>query len=181
MSEVTTKERHERKAVGRNRPQKAWEIDVDVYLNSVGPPAQFKLDTCLPTEPDGTDPNERIVFRNKGRPGFTINFRLFDDTNDGNGSGYVFPDPPGPRHVSDPKQWAMWSREGQGCPPPGYADQWSEFTSVDVQDNGQTLVVRNLNNTRTLFGYTLRVTNNDGQTFVELDPGGNNMNGSQMR
>ncbi len=172
------KERHEGRAEAKHYPDKPWTVDVDVYLYSAGPPAEFTIDTCLPVEPCGGDPHGRIVFSNKGRDGFNVVFRLFDNTNGGDGSGYVFPDPPGPKHVSDRKKWALWSREGEGCPPEGYADQWSEFTSTSVTDQGQTLIVRNKNSFCALFGYTLRVTNDGGATFVNLDPGGNNMNGN---
>jgi hypothetical protein len=168
------------RAAAKHHPTRQWAVDVDVYLYSVGPGdhADFEVVSCLPVDKEAPDPHGRIVFQNNGRPGFTVNFRLFDNTNKGEGSGYVFPNPPGPKHVSDPEKWAMWSRIGEGCPPADYADQWEEFASTDVIDEGTTLVVRNLNQTRTLFGYTLRVTNNDGASFVNLDPGGHNMNGS---
>jgi hypothetical protein len=181
MNHVIDMEPEECSLAEKHHPSRQWAVDVDVYLNAVGPGnvADFEVVTCLPVENSAPDPHGRIVFRNNGRPGFTINFRLFDNTNDGNGSGYVFPDPPGPKRVGNHQKWAMWSRIGEGCPPADYADQWEEFTSTDVLDEGATLVVRNLNNTSTLFGYTLRVTNDEGQTFVNLDPGGNNMNGSQ--
>jgi hypothetical protein len=181
MHDVDIKERRGITAAAKHHPDNPWTVDVDVYLYSVGPPAEFTVDTCLPVELDCDDPHGRIVFRNNGRDGFNLVFRLFDNTNGGEGSGYVFPDPPGPKHVSDHNKWALWSKEGEGCPPAGYADQWSEFTSTSVTDQGQTLIVRNKNSTRTLFGYTLRVTNDDGQTFVNLDPGGNNMNGNSRQ
>jgi hypothetical protein len=151
------------------RPTKPWDVEVDVYLTSVGPPATFSIATCLPV-----DPNGNIVFSNNGRPGFTINFRLYDGT----GGGYVFPNPPAPPNKE--MQWAMWSTQGQGCPPQG-SGQWSEFTSQNVKDQGETLVVRNTNSSQTQFGYTLRVTNDGGQTFVDLDPGGSNQNGSTLK
>lgn len=180
MSEVTTKDRShseahhkdEDTALLRQVPGKPWEAEVDVYLTSVGPPAAFQIQTCLPV-----DPNGNIVFYNNGRPGFSINFHLYDNTNNGAGSGYVFPNPPSP--PSKLMQWAMWSSAGQGCPPVG-SGQWSEFTSVVVKDQGKTLVVRNTNSTQTLFGYTLRVTNDGGTTFVDLDPGGSNQNGNAL-
>lgn len=163
--------------IRKNKPDKRWTIDVDVYLYEAGPPAVFDVDTCLPSVDDPHDSNRRIVFHNSGRPGFMLRYRLFDNTNNGNGSGYVFPSPPGPDHVRDPLQWAMWSREGHDCPPAGYHAQWDEFTSVEVQDNGTTLLVWNKNQKAAEFAYTLRVTNDGGQSYVDLDPGGNNMNG----
>ena len=156
-------------------PQKAWEVDIDVYLKSVGPPPEYKADfemkACLPVDAA----NKNITFYNQGRPGFVINFRLYDNTNGGAGSGYEFPNPPSvPGKES---AWAMWSRQGKGCPPQNHG-QWSEFTSQSVKDQGQTLVVVNQNQTVTEFGYTLRVTNDGGKCFVDLDPGGNNQNGN---
>jgi len=156
-------------AIDAGKPTKAWEAEVDVYLKSVNP-LNFELATCLPVDNAGN-----IVFYNNGRPGFMISFRLFDDTNNGNGSGYVFPNPPDPPNQK--AKWAMWSSQGAGCPAPE-CGQWPEFTTVNVKDQGTTLVVHNTNSTQTLFGYTLRVTNDNGATFVDLDPGGNNMNGS---
>lgn len=154
-------------------PTKPWEAEVDVYLTSAGPPAVFEIETCLPV-----DAEDNIVFNNNGRPGFNINFRFYDNTNGGNGSGYVFPNPPTPPNKE--MQWAMWSSAGQGCPTPG-CGQWSEFTSVSVKDQGKTLVVRNTNSSPTFFGYTLRVTNDGGANFVDLDPGGSNQNGSTVK
>jgi hypothetical protein len=72
----------------------------------------------------------------------------------------------------------LWSRRGAGCPPKDYDKQWGEFSTVRVADNGMTLVVRNLNETQTPFGYTLRVTNDDGAHYLALDPGGDNQNGN---
>jgi hypothetical protein len=154
-------------------PGKPWEAEVDVYLTSVGPPVAFTIETCLPTDASGN-----IIFKNNGRPGFNINFHLYDNTNDGQGSGYVFPNPPAPPNKTG--AWAMWSSAGQGCPPQG-CGQWSEFTCTATKDQGKTLVVRNTNTSQTTFGYTLRVTNDNGATFVDLDPGGVNQNGSSRQ
>lgn len=159
-------------------PTNPWEIEVDVYLKSAGPPADFCIDTCLPAEFHGNDPHPWIVFSNHGRDGFKLNFRLYDNT--GASSAYVFPDPPGnPTKGGDPQKWALWSADSQTCPPP--PGQWDQFTAVEVKDKGTTLVVRNLNQVQTDFVYTLRVTNDGGQTFVNLDPGGTNNNGSSAR
>jgi len=104
-----------------------------------------------------------IVFRNRGRHGFVILFHLHDHT----GHGYYFPGPP------DLKE-ALWSAVGAGCPT--CAGQWPEFSTVRVTNKNMTLVVRNLNDTKTKFGYVLRVTNDNGD-ILELDPGGDNENG----
>jgi hypothetical protein len=180
MDEVSVKERHHRehhekreRHLRRNQPTKPWDCEIDVYLTSVGPPAVFQIESPLPVDEYGN-----IIFCNNGRPGFMIHFRLYDQTNDGNGSGYVFPNPPAP--PNQVMQWAMWSSEGEGCPEPG-CGQWSEFTTVNVKDDGTTLVVQNTNSSQTFFGYTLRVTNDNGASFVNLDPGGNNQNGSTSK
>ena len=153
-----------------HKPNKPWEIDVDVYLKSVSP-LDFELRTCLPIDPA----NKNISFSNNGRPGFTISFHLYDNTNGGSGSGYVFPNPPAPPHKE--AEWALWSKQGQGCPPKDHGE-WDQFTSTNVKDHGLTLVVANKNDSVTEFGYTLRVTNDNGASFVDLDPGGNNQNGA---
>lgn len=158
-------------------PSKPWEIDIDVYLDSVDP-LDFSIDTCLPQSED--DSQSCIEFNNAGRNGFTLNFRLYDNT--GANPSYVFPDPPGnPNQGGDPQTWALWSSQGEGCPPPGYADQWDQFTAVKVKDKGTTLEVTNLNQYQSDFGYTLRVTNDGGASFVNLDPGGTNNNGNSAR
>lgn len=174
MNDIHFKDRTAAKSKGKpmvKGPQKPWEIDIDVYLYSVGPPADFEIKTFLPRDAKG-NPN----FYDQGRDGFVISFRLYDNTNGGAGSGYVFPNPPAPPNKKD--QWALWSQKGPGCPPKD-CGQWSEFTSQSVKDQGQTLVVVNENKTVTEFGYTLRVTNGDGK-YHDLDPGGYNQNGNAL-
>lgn len=184
MGDIDVKERphaheeHKRKRhIGTHTPGKPWEVEVDVYLDDVGPPPELKpkfhLNTCLPIDPYGN-----IIFYNCGRPGFTIRFNLFDNTNGGAGSKYAFPNPPGPPGQPDPSKWALWSTKGSGCPPNNCNAQWADFQSDHVEQEGQVLVVTDVNSTMALFGYTLRVTNDRGSTFVNLDPGGSNQNGS---
>ncbi|MGN6058247.1 MAG: hypothetical protein ACTHOI_06650 [Sphingomicrobium sp.] len=180
MNDVDLKEpraahaRHRKPKVGRQQPTRPWQVEIDVYLDDVSPPPErkptFHLETCLPRDPYGN-----IVFFNCDRPGFEIRFNLYDNTNNGQGSGYVFHPPSAPPH--DVMQWAMWSSLGPDCPRRG-CGQWPEFTSGNIENAGQTLVVENTNSTQAYFGYTLRVTNDHGGSFVELDPGGSNQNGS---
>lgn len=147
-------------------PRGPWLVDVDVYLDDVTDPQKprFHLETYLPMDPNGV-----ITFHNRGRDGFEIRFNLIDNT----GQGYLFPPPPKKDH-------ALWSRQGRGCPPDNYDRQWHEFEVVRVIEPAlETLVVRNRNETVTEFGYTLRVTNNNGATYIPLDPGGNNQNGGR--
>jgi hypothetical protein len=167
MDDITVKDRKtelQEGEQGMSRPDESWLIDVDVYLEEASDPPKFHLETCLPM-----DDEDVISFHNRGRPGFRIRFNLFDETAEG---GYLFPPP-------NKKDEALWSKVGEGCPPDNYNDQWREFTVVRVgQPDRTTLLVRNLNETETKFGYTLRVTRDDGDTYVNLDPGGDNQNGS---
>jgi hypothetical protein len=187
MNDINTKDRNRsdeecdergRSELQRQVPNKPWDVDVDVYLEDVGPAperkATFHLDTCLPVDQFGN-----ISFFNSHRHGFRIRFNLWDNTNGGLGSNYVFHNPAKP--PNDPSKWALWSAQGQGCPPDNCNAQWDEFQSDHIEGGGQTLVVTNTNSQLAYFGYTLRVTNDGGQNFVNLDPGGTNMNGTTSR
>jgi len=143
-------------------PDSWWTVDVDVYLENENNPPDFTVETCLPTT--GND----IAFHNRGRNGFKVAFHLHDLT----GNGYCFPGPP------QGEDKALASTIGEGCPPKNSTEQWEEFKAIKVKDSRMTLVVRNLNQSVTKFGYTLRVTKDDGATFLELDPGGDNQNGN---
>lgn len=138
-----------------------WDVDVDVYLYGPAADPPFRIDSYLQSSPGGD-----LVFNNRNRPGFIVKFHLHDET----GEGYEFPRPP--RHED-----GLWSKMGEGCPPKDHG-QWEEFQSLRVEHNRKTLVVRNLNQTKTKFGYTLRVTKDDGGSYWDLDPGGDNQNGS---
>lgn len=156
------------KAAAEHHPSKPWEAEIDVMLTSIGPPADFKIQTCLPVDASGN-----IVFANHGRPGFKVRFRLYDNTNNGQGSGFTFPQG---ASATD----AVWSILGaNGCPSEG-AWQVFEQSSLKVEDGGATLVAFNRNPGPTPqgdFRYTLNVTNNGGPPYVSLDPGGSNQNG----
>lgn len=155
----------------RRAPKSTWLVDVDVYLEDAGDAEtgiapRFRLETCLPMARNG--PSEMIAFHNRGRHGFEIRFNLIDETN----SGYRFP-PTNARHH------ALWSMEGECCPPDNYGQQWPQFTATRViEPDLTTLVVRNLNESTTRFGYTLRITKDGGRSYVNLDPVGDNHNGS---
>ena len=138
-----------------------WDVDVDLYLYAEDHDPPFRLDSYLQAEPGGD-----LIFSNRRRPGFVVKFHLHDET----GEDYSFPKP------SDEHE-AMWSKAGEGCPPAD-SGQWDEFKVQRIINNRKTLVVRNLNKTITKFGYTLRVTKDDGKTYRELDPGGENQNGN---
>lgn len=150
----------------QSRPQSqaqdsSWPVDVNVYLRPDGEEPPFHLESRLPQNPDG-----EFVFHNRGRHGFFISFHLKDPHN----TGYLFP-------TSAQLSQALWSRKGPGCPPENYGKQWEEFSAVRVSPDGKTLVVRNLNETKTKFGYTLRVTKDGGDSYRDLDPVGDNQNG----
>ena len=139
-----------------------WDVDVDLYLYAEDHDPPFRLDSYLQQEPGGN-----LVFNNRRRPGFIVKFHLHDET----GEEYQFP-------KTSHEHEALWSRIGEGCPPNNYGKQWEEFEALRITNNRQTLVVRNLNKTPTKFGYTLRVTKDDGKTYRDLDPGGDNLNGN---
>lgn len=137
---------------------KAWDVEIDVYLELDRDPP-FRLETCLPVNSAG-----EILFENHGRPGFIINFNLQDP----DGTGYRFP---------DDEDEALYAAKGNVCPTS--KSSWGQFKPLDVKNDNRTLVVRNLNQKgeEGKFGYALRVTKDDGKTFLLLDPIGDNRNG----
>lgn len=141
--------------------ESAWAVDVDVYLRPGGEEPPFHLESCLPKNSDG-----EFVFNNCGRHGFFINFRLKDPHK----TGYLFP-------RSAQLREALWSWPRAACPPENYGEQWEEFRAVKVSPDGKALLVRNLNEKKTKFGYTLRVTKDGGDSYRDLDPIGDNHNG----
>ena len=151
-------------------PKDPWDVKIDVYLNSVGPapnyPADFDIQTCLPTQWNNGEDNPQVFFFNDGRPFFRVTFRLWDNTNGGLGSGYKF--------VAD-KNDALWSKLGSICPTAGC---WDVFAKSGIKRPNDTTITGDNPNDETCLGafqYVLRVT--DGNKIVSLDPGGNNMNG----
>lgn len=184
MSGVDLRERHvtethegraKRKFEGHQvHPKDAWDVVIDVYLNSVGPAPNydpdFDVQTCLPTKLEADDPRRHVLFFNDGRPGFNITFRLFDNTNGGHGSGYRF---------AANNDDAVWSELGQNCPTARINEV---FEQPKVKD-ATTLVVFNPNQDPCLgeFRYTLNVSLDGNEPYVHLDPGGNNMNGGTGR
>jgi hypothetical protein len=140
----------------RDADDPKWQIEIDLYIDYENAQPPFWLDTCLQVNAE----NE-IIFHNRGRHGFLITYYLHDQTD----RGYVF---------LNSKRDVLWSWGEAGCPPEDYGQQWREFKAQSVTDD--TLVVRNLNETPTHFGYTLRVQDADGN-IRNLDPGGDNQNG----
>lgn len=143
-------------------PKQPWVTEVDIYLTKGCPDPEFEIRTSLPV-----DQNGNIIFRNNRRPGFIIRFNLHDET----GSGYVFPPQP---QVQD----ACWSQRGSSCPQSAVRDV---FDPQRVTNHGRTLEVYNRNPSPAIgpFKYTLRITNDGGATFCDLDPGGDDQNGQE--
>lgn len=139
------------------------DVHVDVTLRSDNP-IDFTIE---PNPKDSIPVNSKgeLVFRNDHFPGFHIHFRLLDPK----GFGYLFPKP---RDVDR----ALFSRQGAGCPESGV---WSAFKPIRVTPDRLTLVVKNRNSEEDKgeFGYVLRVTNDEGTSYLDLDPGGFNENG----
>jgi hypothetical protein len=135
---------------------KTKDVTVIVHLDlSSAPP--FTLETSLPKTSKGY-----LKFKNGKKDGFMISFELDDPDN-----VYTW----GP----DPAQ-ALWSTSQAVCPTtPG---QWDQFTAQAINDGGMTLEVLNKNETVQDFGYTLRVTKDNGANYVDLDPIGSNQNGN---
>lgn len=145
-------------------PSRPWDVEVDVYLTKACPDPDFYLRTSLPTDPVTDD----IIFENNRRRGFNIKFNLYDETS----SGYVFPPQPRVRE-------ACWSQLGTSCPKSAI---WDVFDPLRVSNHGLTLEVYNRNPPAPVgplgpFKYTLRVTNDGGANYCDLDPGGSDNNG----
>ena len=140
-------------------------VTVDVILKpGQTPPFEFQS-SDLPVGSDNS-----LTFANNGRPGFLIDYSLKEPTH-----GYRFPDNSIPDNLNE----ALYSAEGPGCP--NAKGQWQQFKAQNVKQQGKILVVRNLNECAAEFGYTLRVTDDQGASYLPLDPGGFNQNGPQVK
>lgn len=146
-------------------PGSPRDVHLTVTVNSAAPG-----DFTIEPDPIGSlpvGPNGELIFRNDGHSGFFVYF----DLKDPNKLGYKFP----PDHkISD----AIWSELGAGaCPTKGV---WDVFAPRKILNGDLTLKARNPNVLPELgpFGYTLRVTKDGGKTYLALDPGGVNQNGS---
>jgi hypothetical protein len=147
----------------QGNPNPPNSAQIDVYLTKGCPNPKFEIVTALPKDPSGNP-----KFDNNHRPGFNIRFVLHDQT----GSGYVF------APVPDDACWSQW---GTSCPS---APVYEVFSPLQV--NGTTLDVYNDNppgpqpgSGMGVFHYTLRVTNDGGETYCDLDPGGVDNNGAR--
>jgi hypothetical protein len=147
------------KQVGSKGPP--WEVDVDVYVYAEDHDPPFLIESYLQTAQNGN-----LQFHNRGRDGFNVRFTLHDLSN----QGYQWPRP---NEVAQ----ALRSQQGEGCPPAN-CGHWDQFEPKSIIHNRKVLIVRNLNEYEAKFGYTLRITKDDGATYRELDPGGDNWNGN---
>jgi len=145
-----------------------WEKNVAVNLNSDNDPKNPLFDIQpLGPDPLPKDSNGDLIFDNEGHDGFKINFILSDNT----GHGYQWP----PNSKKDQAVWSKLTADAKYCPSDGDKDV---FHALSI--NGSTLQVRNKNPkpAQGPFRYTLCVTNDGGASYLPLDPGGNNNNGS---
>ena len=141
-----------------------WRFQVDVYLGAPNGPdtLDHRLETLVRTNPAG-----QIMFQNRRRGGFVIDYVLRDEPQ------YNFP-----ANLPD----AVWSQAGPNCPNVGI---WTVFWPIEVNHGTRTLTVYNANQAAFggfagfaggAFQYALRVT--DGGAVFRVDPGGNNQNGN---
>ena len=113
----------------------------------------------------------KLTFRNHGRPGFRLRFRIVDNDK----TGFLFPD--------DEKaaMW-VWPVEKDTDPCPRTVSHWPTFEATDVADHNQTLKVTNHNDCPKLFKFTLLFTKTPDQNgpCIEFDPIGDNRNGFSL-
>jgi hypothetical protein len=143
---------------------RAKKVKVIVTVNS-DVPGDFTIEPS----PKGSLPQGKkgiLEFKNDHHPGFNIHFDLVDKS----GLGFKFP-------PSDKMRSAVWSELGAtSCPQDG---KMEVFEPVSIDNDQTTLVVHNPNAGTVVgaFYYMLRVTNDGGRNYLELDPGGTNKNG----
>ena len=140
-----------------------WEVQINVTLTSEDP-VRFTLDSN-----DLPGKNGNFTFNNNGRPGFNITFAFKDET----GQSYKWPD-------NAHKDEAVWSALGNVCPD---SPTFEPLHAIGVDPTQMKLRVNNRNPkpAQGQFMYTLRVTKDGGETYLAMDPGGVNQNGSSGR
>jgi hypothetical protein len=155
----------ERMSKNKVQARKSWDVIVDVYLHSEAA-GDFDIESYLQSSP----PSKKLIFWNNGHPGFNITFNLHDETN----LGYKFVGAPN-------EEDSIWSQlGGTGCP--GAPGAWEVFdkTSITITNAGMVMKAFNQNPSPAQgdFRYTINVTKDGGTTYLPLDPGGTNNNGS---
>lgn len=147
-----------------------WQKTVSVTLTAVDPVSKTGVYQLQPVGPDPipVGPDGSLIFDNDGHNGFNIDFVLTDLT----GQNYAFP-------PNNKKQQAVSSQMGaiDACPPQGVSVVMSP-TNVSGPNNS-ILSVHNPNqgNVVGTFSYVLWLTNDNGASYIKLDPGGTNNNG----
>ena len=149
----------------RDKPvAEPMEAHVTVVLGSPGsrPPFHFETND-LPLGEDNL-----LTFVNRRFPGYIIHYDLDDALN----PGFRFPNANVPDHLAE----ALYVHAGRRCPT--RKSHWPQFWPMQVSDDCKTLQVRNENLASADFAYMLRLTKDGGKSWLELDPVGNNKNGS---
>lgn len=147
-----------------NTPNPPKEATIDVILQPGSkPPFRFESKDIT------IGPDNHITFDNDNHDGFILHYRI-----KGPNHGYRFPDSSIPKNLKE----ALYVARGTTCPTEEC--RWGQFEATDVDADGTTLTVRNRNQKAEKgdFAYTLRVTNDSGASYLPLDPGGTNNNGS---
>ncbi len=146
-----------------NKPNEPVEAHVDVILNQPDTqPAFYFESNDLAVGEDNS-----LEFENRRHPGFVIHYDIDDTLN----PGYRFPEANVPDHLAE----AIYVQVGPRCPQ--QKSNWPQFWPMEVVSGGKTLKVRNENRGKARFHYTLRLTKDGGQHWLNLDPGGTNKNG----
>lgn len=144
---------------------KAKDVSVEVHIDEpdANPPKFRFTSNDLTVGPD----NELTFKDGTDHSGFDIHFKLAEPRR-----GYYFPGPAIPGHLDE----ALYVSPGRGCPKS--AHKWEQFEAVAVNGRNTELTVHNKNKFKAEFGYTLRVTNDNGASYLALDPIGTNQNGN---
>ena len=144
------------------------KVDVDVILESDNP-VQFQVEPTNKSLPRG--PGGELIFNNDHHPGFHVWFHLKDP----NSLGYLFP-------KNSKKHEAVWSELGNGaCPQAAKSEVFDALRVLEPERDVLVVLNPNPSPPQGSFGYTLRVTKDDGASYLALDPGGLNQNGPQSR
>ena len=145
------------------------EADINVILTSVKNDPKWPDDVKFELQ-SALGSNQELSFKNNGKPGFKLKFKIVDDQN----TGYLFP---------DDETKAMWVRTvtsiDDDCPKTEM--YWNQFQATGVDGHNKTLKVRNLNDRIQTFKFTLLFTKTPKQNgpCIKYDPIGQNQNGDQ--
>jgi hypothetical protein len=150
-----------------NPEDKAWPVHIDVYLdNDTTSPPEFRVESSMPSYTEQGQNKKIIKFENNNRPGFKIHFHLHDKT----GQGYEFV-----RNADD----AVWSKIGKTCPQSEVQEVFEPRRTKSDGTFGVPMLVVYYPNENNIgrFQYTLNVVKPGSTTPLQLDPGGDGLNG----